>query len=311
MHRPAQRSRPSREDLMIRSLFSRKSAAPADRDAAPLPAVETLEGRALFAAGAFALASPHPLPFYNLDQYALGPDPGEAFFEAQNVGSIDPGHTLKHAVGTGDIGDIYKFTASADGKNIFNLSGLSKNADLKIYDVSQNLVAASENAGTANEKLKLNLTPHATYYARIKWNDVSGGTNFVLTMTGRDNAGNSVGNAHNLGNITNTTTSSESQANQYKRTGYVGSDDLHDYYKFNFTQYQHCRITMTNLTANANMELLNSEGQSFSEPFKSTNAGNANEELYFGAHSGTFYLKVSKSVGDTNYSLLIKTWRPY
>ncbi|HEY9629339.1 MAG TPA: FKBP-type peptidyl-prolyl cis-trans isomerase [Coleofasciculaceae cyanobacterium] len=72
-------------------------------------------------------------------------------------------------VGNSDPSDFLKFGALVAGQFNFNLTGLSDDANLALYDNSRNLIVASNNPGTISETLNQRLTSVAgsTYYVQI------------------------------------------------------------------------------------------------------------------------------------------------
>ncbi|MBD3884092.1 FKBP-type peptidyl-prolyl cis-trans isomerase [Phormidium tenue FACHB-886] len=77
--------------------------------------------------------------------------------------------SLKDFVGNSDPNDFLKFGALVAGQLKVELTGLSNNANLELYDSNQTLIVRSNNAGTANEQLNQSLTSIAgsTYYLRV------------------------------------------------------------------------------------------------------------------------------------------------
>lgn len=77
--------------------------------------------------------------------------------------------TINDFVGNSDPTDFLRFGTLIAGQLNLNLTGLSDDANLEVYDGSRNLLFASTNAGTASESINQRLTGIAgsTYYIRV------------------------------------------------------------------------------------------------------------------------------------------------
>lgn len=83
----------------------------------------------------------------------------------------------------------------------------------------------------------------------------------------------------------------------------VGNADNNDFYSINFSQTSNFKIALNGLVSNADVELLNSNGEAIS---RGSNAGNANELLNVSnLQAGNYYIRVYQGAdsGDTNYNL--------
>jgi hypothetical protein len=77
--------------------------------------------------------------------------------------------TIDDFVGNSNPSDFLKFGTLVAGQLNLNLTGLSSDANLEVYDGSRNLLFASTNPGTANESINQQLTgiSGSTYYIRV------------------------------------------------------------------------------------------------------------------------------------------------
>jgi FKBP-type peptidyl-prolyl cis-trans isomerase len=77
--------------------------------------------------------------------------------------------SLKDFVGNSDPNDFLKLGALVAGRLNVELTGLSGDANLELYDQTQTLIFASRNSSTANDSLNQHLTDIAgsTYYLRV------------------------------------------------------------------------------------------------------------------------------------------------
>ncbi len=83
----------------------------------------------------------------------------------------------------------------------------------------------------------------------------------------------------------------------------VGNADKSDFYSVNFGQTSNFKIVVNGLTANADVELLNSNGEAIA---RGSNGGNASELLNANnLQAGAYYIRVYQGAGggDTNYNL--------
>lgn len=205
-------------------------------------------------------------------------------------------------VGSSDTNDFYRF--SLNGRSSFNLTvdGLRADADVQlIRDANSNgqidsgeVIASSTKGGTTAESIK-NTLEAGTYYIRTY--RFSGDTyyNLNVSATPVDYAGNSTGNALNI--------TVGGTASSY--TDWVGSADTQDYYAFNLSNNSNLAVTVTNLSADANVQLqrLNSNGTTATIA-SSTKTGTTAEAINFnGLSSGKYYLRVYQGSGNTFYNL--------
>ncbi|ELS31399.1 MULTISPECIES: SBBP repeat-containing protein [Pseudanabaena] len=104
----------------------------------------------------------------------------------------------------------------------------------------------------------------------------------------------SLATARNLGDILG----SQTVAN------FVGDADLQDYYRFNVSVASDLKVLLNGLSADANLELLDSNGISL---FKSQSTGNNSELITTPLNQGAYYLRVySGGTGaNTNYTMNI------
>ncbi|MUG92389.1 T9SS type A sorting domain-containing protein [Scytonema sp. UIC 10036] len=117
---------------------------------------------------------------------------------------------------------------------------------------------------------------------------------FVDISMSRDYAGNALNLARNI--VLN------SQTVVYRES--IGDADQNDYYRVDLSsQNTNLNLRLNGLSANADVQLLNSTGQIISA---STNGSAANEALSFSnLQAGTYYVRVYQGVGgaNTNYNL--------
>ncbi|OBQ15983.1 MAG: hypothetical protein AN481_19505, partial [Aphanizomenon flos-aquae LD13] len=111
-----------------------------------------------------------------------------------------------------------------------------------------------------------------------------------LNATPVDNAGDNTGTARAVGTLTATQSFSD----------WVGSVDTNDYYSFNVGIQSNLTLSLTGLTANADVQLLNGSGGVITTSAKT---GTTSESIASLLNTGTYFVRVYQSSGDTNYSL--------
>jgi hypothetical protein len=197
-------------------------------------------------------------------------------------------------VGRTDVNDYYRLTLSAQSNFALTLTGLSADADVQLLDSSGRVLSKSDKPGAASESISATLAT-GTYYIRVY--RYSGDTNYALgvsaSATAADGAGNTPGTACNLGVLTSSTIT---------KTDWVGSTDLNDYYKFTLTSASDVSVGLTGLSADADLALLDASGRSIGS---STNSNATSEAIATSLKAGTYYVRVYRYAGNTNYTLTL------
>ncbi|MBD2500230.1 pre-peptidase C-terminal domain-containing protein [Anabaena azotica] len=215
------------------------------------------------------------------------------------------GDTFQDSVSNSDFVDLYQFTlSSSQASSIVELSldGLTSNADLRLLNSSGNAIRSSSQAGTTSEFIRANLAA-GTYYVQVR--SVSGAafTNYNLTLKAEP-----IQESGRLDNTRATAfdiSSTVNSSNSYNTTDFVGSTgftvDYDDFYRFTPTQNGVITINLSNLTANADLQLQNS----FGSPLQTSAAsGNAPESISYTVTAGTLYnVRVYAAASSfTNYN---------
>lgn len=103
--------------------------------------------------------------------------------------------------------------------------------------------------------------------------------------------GNSLSTAYHLGSVgTNTLSVSD----------FIGNADRTDYYRFSLSTDSRFSLTLSNLSADADVQLLDAQGRAIAG---SVAAGTASEAITRNLTAGTYYVQVYQYRGETNYSL--------
>jgi trimeric autotransporter adhesin len=211
---------------------------------------------------------------------------------ARNVGVLSGNRSFQDFVGGTDSNDYYRFELSQSSEFTLDLNGLSGDADVQLLDSSGDVITSSSRAGSTAESIVQQLTS-GTYYIRVY--PYVGSANYNLSLSAvsngpADGAGNSLGAARNIGAL------SGSRAFQ----DYVGTIDTNDYYRFNLTQTSDFNLVLDGLSADADVELLNSSGQIIQGSY---GAFAGSESVARRLNAGDYYIRIYPYSGNTNYNL--------
>ncbi|MEN9234439.1 MAG: PPC domain-containing protein, partial [Gloeomargarita sp. DG02_1_bins_92] len=172
---------------------------------------------------------------------------GNTLSTARNITLGSTTRTFNDWVGSVDTHDFYKFTLNETSEVRFSLTGLTGDANLGLLNAQGQWVTWSWNGGTANESIVRALAA-GTYYLGVYSNSTSAHYTLSAAATALpDWAGNTFNTARNitLGSTTQTF------------NDWVGSVDTHDFYKFTLNETSEVRFSLTGLTGDANLGLLN------------------------------------------------------
>ena len=214
-------------------------------------------------------------------------------------GQINPGNTIGTLTVAGDY--------SQTGTGTVNLELGSATSFDRL-----NITGAADVGGI----LKLNLTSGYTptigtrftvftygsatakSFNTIQGIDISSNLAFAPTASGNNLILEVVDQVKDLGTINFT--------NPQSVTDFVGDTDLFDFYRFNVTTAGNVQLKLTNLTANANVWLVDGLGRTIAQGIKT---GTANEVFNWAVDTGTYYVKVFRPAAgnNTNYDLQVAT----
>jgi hypothetical protein len=113
---------------------------------------------------------------------------------------------------------------------------------------------------------------------------------FDLNLSNLDNAGNTLATARDI----------TIGATPASYSDFVGSTDSNDYYRFSLGTSSNFSLSLTGLSADADVSLLDSNG---SEITSSTNGSNSSESITGQLNAGTYFVRVYPYSGSTNYNL--------
>jgi hypothetical protein len=195
-------------------------------------------------------------------------------------------------VGYSDDNDYYTFTLDNPSQFQLILSGLSSDADVELLDVNGDYVSSSSDAGTEDELIDIFLTS-GTYYINVY--PYSGETEYTLQVLAQpeeteipvDNVGNTLGTATSI-NLNSTV------------SDWVGTGDENDYYLFTVNSNSVVEISLTGLQSDADIELLDSNGEFINGSFSGSND---DENIFAELTPGSYYIRVYPFSGNTSYDL--------
>ncbi len=238
---------------------------------------------------------------YTLDLSASIAEPpdlaGNSTRNARNIGKLSGARTFSDIVSNNDTDDYYRFRLSESSEFDLSLSGLSANANVQLLNNRGNVVATSTQRGTRRENIS-EVLGKGNYFVQVNYpGNKNSSTEYTLDLSAtavpRDFAGNSLEDARNVGRL-----------GSMLRTfdDFVGRVDSNDFYRFNLDRTSDFSLALSGLSANANVELLNSQG---SVVTRSTKRGTRAESIRQTLDAGEYFTRVypGGSSSDTNYIL--------
>ena len=201
-------------------------------------------------------------------------------------------HTVNRAT---DEFDAYRFTLSRTRSMRFELSGLSADADLRLFNAAGNEIAASALRGTSVDSIVRTLGA-GTYHIHV--DAYASGTISYRFRYGP--AWSPSGSINSLGNITSQT----STRFRYGSVNTVTNDD--DYYRFTLTSTRNVSITLSRLNADADLDLYDSSGRTLRS---SSRPGTRVDTIIQRLTPGTYYIGVDAYTSRTviGYALSYST----
>jgi serine protease len=188
---------------------------------------------------------------YNLTATTSFAESGDAIAQATEVGILSGRSIFSGSVGIDDQRDLYSIRLNDTSSLEITLSGLTRDADLRIYrDINDNgvleqteLLGSSVGLGTQNEQVNLTGLTAGNYFVSIS--QYGGDTTYELSMTS-DTAGSTLSTARNLGSLSAGQTI----------TDFVGSSDPTDIYRFQLTNNSNVQLKLDNLLEDADLTLV-------------------------------------------------------
>jgi Bacterial pre-peptidase C-terminal domain len=227
---------------------------------------------------------------------SLGPVPidgaGDILDKAKDLGTLNGNSvTVSDFVGdfnrlSQDYTDYYKFQISENSSVELNLSGLSADAQLFLYDNDGvSTIASSTGGGNADEAISRKLRA-GTYYLQISG---SSATTYQLKAAAIPAQLTDISPFNKATDIKIATKINDS----------LNIDNLSDYYRFEITENSAVNIKLSGLSAYAYLALYNNDGtRQLGNVYDNVNS-TINRDL----RAGVYHLLVSGSGGGTTYQL--------
>jgi hypothetical protein len=217
------------------------------------------------------------------------PDGNNTFATAQ---AVTVGSTTSGAIASSTDDDWYKFTTTGAGTITVTLAGLSADADLALYDAGQVSLGASHNTGTAADTVTWVAPGAGTFYAHVipmaTTTPYTLAVAFTPTVVGDGNDTFATAQAISVGTTVNAAISS-------------ATDD--DWYKFTTTGAGTISVSLTGLSADANLALVDAAQAVL---VGSANAGVAADGVTWAAGAAaTFWLHIIPVAAATPYTLAV------
>ncbi|MEH1837886.1 MAG: pre-peptidase C-terminal domain-containing protein [Nostoc sp.] len=255
--------------------------------------------------------------------YSGFPDPGSTTATALNTTSASyiggsltsTSNIFQDSLSNSDRNDYYKFTLNSSSIVTLSLTGLAANSDanLILTDNTGATITAPNLSGNASENIRftLNNQPSNTYYARIYLVTGTVSTTYNLTMSAEAIQDSGIADDTITLANTNRDISASVNAGSYSATDFVASTgkgnitDPSDYYKFTLNNNGTIGINLNPSTGNADIQLLNSSGQSLQPAATSTQTGTNLDSISRSLAAGTYYVQVYANADSTNYNLQV------
>ncbi|WP_206751552.1 beta strand repeat-containing protein [Trichormus variabilis] len=212
-------------------------------------------------------------------------------------GQVNPGNTIGTLNITGDYsqsgtGTLNLELGSAASFDKFNITGAADVGGI----LKLNLTAGyTPTIGTKFTVLTYGSATTKSFNT-IQGIDISSSLAFAPTSTGKNLILEVVDQVKDLGAIIFSSPQSV--------TDFVGDTDLSDFYRFNVTTASNIQVKLTNLTANADVWLVDGLGRTIAKGIK---AGTADELVSWAVDAGTYYIKVLRPAAgnNANYTLQV------
>jgi hypothetical protein len=221
-------------------------------------------------------------------------DAGDRFSEAFNIRLRNGTVILSNSLNKSDQLDFYKIELTRASNVSVRLSGLKseQNADLGIFDPDINEIDVSENEDNSGELIR-RLLPAGTYFIRV--NRIDGDIqNYQLAVSIFDDAGNTFSSAQTL------RTSRSQLTGSFSLKGAVDNEDRFDFYKIRLFRRSKLTSVLDGLQSNTDLSIFNSNQRRVAF---SANRGREAESIEKTLGAGTYYVRVNRVTGSSNYRL--------
>ncbi|MFN6570365.1 ELWxxDGT repeat protein [Dendronalium sp. ChiSLP03b] len=226
---------------------------------------------------------------------------GNTLVTARNINTLTstPSEFTDY-VNSVDTNDYYRFDLTSSALIDLKVTPEIANANVQLLNSSGGLIVSSTQSATNLDIIRRSLNA-GTYYIRV-YPASGAATNYDLSVSataiGPDIAPNAKPTANNIGTLNGSQNFSD----------FVGTIDTNDYYKFNLTHTSTFNLTLSGLSDNADVELLNNSGVIIQS---SVLMGNASENINTTLTAGTYYIYIKPvSNAETFYNLSLSAEIP-
>ncbi|MEX0267734.1 S8 family serine peptidase [Leptolyngbyaceae cyanobacterium UHCC 1019] len=219
-------------------------------------------------------------------------DPGSTLATALNLGdqSGSINRTFSNFVGGTDLGDYLRFSLSSSSNLTVSLTNLQADADLRLLNSSGQVLQTSANFGTDAESINAPLAA-GVYYLRVTpYGDAI--TNYTLGIAGSGGTvpepGTTLATAFDLGGYNYISHSKVGSVNRF--------NDPADLYRFELNDTSDINLLLTELTADADVEILNNLGAVLAS---SDRSGTTDDSISSTLPAGTYFVRITPFDGGT------------
>lgn len=222
---------------------------------------------------------------------------GNSLSDAFNMGRVsNTVYQWSDQVSRADSNDYFSFSVSATSSVMLSLTGMSADANLELINASGAIVAASRNGGSLNESITRSL--EAGDYAIRVLSVNQSQTAYTLRVqanTANTDPGNTRSTAHDLGTLN---WGVRNWSDSVSRT------DTNDFFRFNLVSVGNLNLSLNNLSADADLQLLDSAGTTIAT---SNRSGTNTESIVRLLNAGTYFVRIYSfnNANTTSYSLSI------
>ncbi len=220
---------------------------------------------------------------------------GNTLAAPTSLGTLQGTRVISDFVGAADVNDYFRVGIGRQSELRLNLDGLRADADLQLLDSAGRTIASSTRGGSQPESISRTLNA-GTYFVRVY--QYSGDTNYLLTLwtapdAPPDYAGNSLNAARNVGALSGTVVFND----------FVGQADTADYYRFRIDARSEFQLRLDNMTADADVVLLDSAGRQLTGSYRGGAAAEAIDRVL---DSGDYFVHIYPFGGaNTDYRLTL------
>jgi Cadherin-like/Bacterial pre-peptidase C-terminal domain len=237
-------------------------------------------------------------------------DPGNTRSSARLISS---NVTFSNSVSSKDRFDFFRFSLVKRSSFRATLTRLKDNADLSLLNSAGAVLAQSRQAGSSSEDVSTNLDA-GVYYIRVSARTRRGSTTYRLKLSTSElvdpkpvvDPDGTFETAAELGTV--------GVAGSLFKSDSIGTAqsygrDENDYSRFSITDMTNLRVSINNLTQNANFELFNSDRLRIGA---ATLDGTATDSINLNVAPGLYYVRVvpGDALASTDYGLSITTSSP-